>query len=539
MIQHELWYSNFYFVVDPALKGFDRSFYQFIETEMSEMGMNSYAEKNPGHLPLFIFYKDSHFAKEFDNENSFFIEVVGANVAMDFMDAVSIESFKVHGQEDWRDIETFIKMVMEVWVTHNREKLYQKSEKSLKKLLAPKRLSGLSAREFPVEFQKIEKQLISCAHVDEARDIFNKNAWCIKNKISIIRIQDYFKEGDMEAKAYPFFFGSGNVWLLKYQVEQEALLPVIYGLLYESFLRFYSIEEMENELSSWEKIFGLIEIPLAVFDESQQVLVHNPHFLRLNLSQKRSLSLVDGEQIEVDDRLFKVQKQEIKNNGNVQTLLYFLPVDDSIKGSHSSAEELGIVSSSLAHELNNPLAGILAALTVLGMDEVTEEMQQRMEEMKNGVNRCKQLVETFLGFSKVRSTHMPQIQNNDIEIRRTFDQAMELMRFRMIENNLKFNIDYHVKSSFLSPFNPSVISMLFYLVLGEVVTAFSHHMLVAETKKDIIPLKIVEEKNKITIFWADGVNLSNEFKKSKLIQHLFESQHAKASFSDCLELSFS
>ena len=62
-----------------------------------------------------------------------------------------------------------------------------------------------------------------------------------------------------------------------------------------------------------------------------------------------------------------------------------------------SSEELGIISSSIAHELNNPLGGILAGLSVLLLEDLEMENRLSLEEMKRGTERCRQLINIFLG----------------------------------------------------------------------------------------------------------------------------------------------
>ena len=79
----------------------------------------------------------------------------------------------------------------------------------------------------------------------------------------------------------------------------------------------------------------------------------------------------------------------------------------------------------MAHELNNPLAGILVAIALLKQEDGWTEAQfKEIEEMESGARRCKSLVEVFLGVFKFQRspvfTMLP---------RESFTLAMNLLSF--------------------------------------------------------------------------------------------------------------
>src|SRR5207244_298957 len=115
---------------------------------------------------------------------------------------------------------------------------------------------------------------------------------------------------------------------------------------------------------------------------------------------------------------------------------FFLKGDGNLT---PSGQELGIISSSIAHELNNPIAGIQAALSLLQLDEsLNQEATQTLVEMKNGAMRCKQLIETFLGFSRANPKNIvSESTMSPIDI--CYQQAQNLLRFRTVESGIRFN----------------------------------------------------------------------------------------------------
>lgn len=63
--------------------------------------------------------------------------------------------------------------------------------------------------------------------------------------------------------------------------------------------------------------------------------------------------------------------------------------------------ELGTIGSSIAHELNNPLGGMLSFLQLIKMDLSGQEVWfNDIDEMEKGARRCRDIVESLLGFTR-------------------------------------------------------------------------------------------------------------------------------------------
>ena len=137
--------------------------------------------------------------------------------------------------------------------------------------------------------------------------------------------------------------------------------------------------------------------------------------------------------------------------------------------------------------------------------------------MKSGVLRCKNLVEMFLGFSRLDS-HYPI--ENELTIKDIIQQSFDLIRFRLVESNMKYSFDYHLRKEFCISGNPYVLSMTFYLVWSELMTAYSRRNLVDGNKIDQLNLKIDESEREIIIHFSKDVKIDLAFSKSKLFVHL-------------------
>jgi PAS domain S-box-containing protein len=61
---------------------------------------------------------------------------------------------------------------------------------------------------------------------------------------------------------------------------------------------------------------------------------------------------------------------------------------------------LGSLVSGIAHELNNPLAGILGYIQLFQDDDRFKDISQQLEKMGNAAIRCKKIVDNLLHFSR-------------------------------------------------------------------------------------------------------------------------------------------
>jgi signal transduction histidine kinase len=72
--------------------------------------------------------------------------------------------------------------------------------------------------------------------------------------------------------------------------------------------------------------------------------------------------------------------------------------------------ELGTISSSIAHELNNPLGGMINFIQLIKMDLNPEDsLYSDINEMEVAAQRCKEIIKNLLGFSRI--SHESETQN--------------------------------------------------------------------------------------------------------------------------------
>lgn len=281
----------------------------------------------------------------------------------------------------------------------------------------------------------------------------------------------------------------------------------------------------DGEIEFWKKIFSKIPYPMAVISSLGDLLIYNESFAKIGILPKECQRFKDQESVELHQNFYKVRRIDFPINLiDVSYFVFYSSEKDHIQKvgektskKNASIDDLGIISSSIAHELNNPLAGILAALSLLSLEEDwSDEAKDDLEDMKNGAKRCKELVEIFLGFSKFAPTSeaLPSIKDS-------LDQAINLLRFRMIESNLRLEMKYSpTLERFSHQVNSSIMSMILYLICSELMTAFAHHRLITQSHHGLLSGEVLEFSNQIVIRLDFDFEYEDKIAQSKLIQHL-------------------
>ncbi|CBW27499.1 putative sensor kinase [Halobacteriovorax marinus SJ] len=299
-------------------------------------------------------------------------------------------------------------------------------------------------------------------------------------------------------------------------LEEEVKLLLGLLIIYQDQKREkYTLEKYSK--SDWEIILNSLSFSTCLVSPRGELVIHNSHFSSLGLYASDCLKLENNETIECNEKFFKVLKTPLRIKGRDYISYIFISDESQTRegGLTISSEELGIISGSIAHELNNPIAGILAALTLLKLeDDLGEESENLISDMETGAKRCKKLIEVFLGFSKLDPTNS---QNDTLES--SVEQSLQLLRSRMVESNLKMVFDYNKKRPFARNLNNSISSMIFYLILSEAFT-LGHHQKLLSSEFDQIRIEIIEEGSDIQLHFHPYMKLFDVIAKSKLLLHL-------------------
>jgi nitrogen-specific signal transduction histidine kinase len=101
--------------------------------------------------------------------------------------------------------------------------------------------------------------------------------------------------------------------------------------------------------------------------------------------------------------------------------------------------ELGTIGSSIAHELNNPLGGILSFTQLIKMDMPGDHpLYPDILEMEAGVQRCKEIVINLLGFTRSSTSD----QEGDISLKDVCQRAFKIVELQTKSQGIEVRLHF-------------------------------------------------------------------------------------------------
>lgn len=213
-----------------------------------------------------------------------------------------------------------------------------------------------------------------------------------------------------------FFMRSLDKSFLK---DEEDFLGRVAEAVSLALDRIQKLKELENVKEQWENTFNALSEPVVIIDSNFDVL-------QSNRSGQKSTGLKCYEQLfqrktpcencqrgknfklKIEKSTFEVFSQSLSlENQSSPVFVNFYHditekslIEQQILDSARMAE-LGTIGSSIAHELNNPLGGILTFAQLLKMELPPEHPHfADIQEIEKGAQRCKEIIQNLLGFSR-------------------------------------------------------------------------------------------------------------------------------------------
>lgn len=103
----------------------------------------------------------------------------------------------------------------------------------------------------------------------------------------------------------------------------------------------------------------------------------------------------------------------------------------------SKMAELGLIGSSIAHELNNPLGGMLSFIQLILMDLATPSpLREDILEMESATKRCSEIVQNLLGFAR----KSPTLEKGRYDLRLLISQALKITDLQTRSQGVTVNV---------------------------------------------------------------------------------------------------
>ena len=333
-------------------------------------------------------------------------------------------------------------------------------------------------------------------------------------KLSLLKVQLFNKS---ESIGSIFFSRQSNKPFLK--DETNFLQQVAEGVSL-AIGRTTKLQQSETLKQQWETTFDAISSPVCLVTEDNVIARSNKAFqtqfpdgppdniqkLGVEESGIENYRLVHTSP-EGNQQVFKVQKQALPFEISSQKLHIKIYTDQSEQLQleqqvleSAKMAELGTIGSSIAHELNNPLGGMLNFIQLIKMGLSGQESYfEDIKEMEDGAVKCKEIIQNLLGFT--RRADLNELKENDV--REIVEQALKITEIQTRAIG--------IKTKTVQPDEPVLLKVQFNL-LSQVVRNIlqnAQEAIVAQKKntqeyEGFIHVMISEDKDSILITIVDN-----------------------------------
>lgn len=233
-----------------------------------------------------------------------------------------------------------------------------------------------------------------------------------------------------------------------FTLEEKDFLQKISEAISLAIHRLNQFDITRTLREQWQATFNAITDPVALISSSNEIIQSNTAFqskmksLHPNLATggRHNRLLFDQESPGQSFRLepnrhrpetWEVTSQSVNLTPGEDPVFFrqYLDITEQqriekklIEGARLA--ELGIIGSSIAHELNNPLGGILSFVQMMKMDLPKDSpIYSDVEEMEQGVFRCRDIVQNLLGFT--RSSNLDE--KKEFDLREALLRALSIL----------------------------------------------------------------------------------------------------------------
>ena len=244
-----------------------------------------------------------------------------------------------------------------------------------------------------------------------------KNPYLSSYRIPILR--DQIKYGDL-------VFAREGKDMEPFKKEEKQLLNLLGEGIILSVDKLLQIEK-NNELQyQWQSTFNAISDPVCLIDENYNLTSANQTFLQRSGRRsiegvkcyealfQRTSPCVDchrGNHFRLRDQqdsshMYDVFSQTMQIDYQKNYFHLYRDISRQLGLERQIVEsakmaELGTIGSSIAHELNNPLGGMLNFIQLIRMDLSKDDpLYEDIIEMEKGALKCKDIVQNLLNFTR-------------------------------------------------------------------------------------------------------------------------------------------
>lgn len=181
--------------------------------------------------------------------------------------------------------------------------------------------------------------------------------------------------------------------------------------------------------------------------------------------------------------------------------------------------ELGMIGSGIAHELSNPLGGLISFIKLIKMDSSQEDTHYTdILKMEKTGQKCKEVVEDLLKFSRPYHLCPP----SSIDLRKITKQSIQLIKLQA--KNLKWEVNFPNKPLEIKGQANLLVQSIYNILQNEIDAIDSKATREGSIYNGLIKIKLFESKDKFIILIKDnGADIPKSI-EAKILNPLFSTK---------------
>lgn len=348
----------------------------------------------------------------------------------------------------------------------------------------------------------------------------------------------------------------GSIYFLRtfgdfFTKEEISFLSKITKAVSLAVDRLTKMEKSESFKQEWDASFDAIMQPVSLVDDQMNLVRVNKSFAEQTkmhaseiIGQKcyqvlmkknspcrhchlgKNFRLDPARTSAGDNVIYEVHSQEVpmlsQHNAQSKNVYVHMYNDVSIKlkferqlVENAKIAELGIIGSSIAHELNNPLGGVLSFLQLIKMDlKGNESYYSDIVEMEQGVLRCKEIIQNLLVYTRRSEPDFIQ----ELDLSEVLKKALKIIELQTRSQGLAIHLNIPKKvDSIQGKFNELVQSM--QVILQNGLQGLKYHNDIDHSLRGQVDINLRQNESGIFIemnFKKDQINQTEEALKSQV-----------------------
>lgn len=302
-----------------------------------------------------------------------------------------------------------------------------------------------------------------------------------------------------------------------FQQLAETLNPALH--------RLGTLKTRESFKEEWEATFNAVADPVAIINSRYEIVQTNSAFRKRAgefdslLGVKCHLALFKREtpcsgcrrgenfRLEQKKETFDVSSQTVLLSPDEEEVFVhqYHDMTEQVRMERRILEsarlaELGTIGSSIAHELNNPLGGILSYVQLLKMDmKPGDPLSPDIQEMETGVLRCRDIVQNLLNFTRSPGEE----QTRPVDLREIIRRAVAILELKTRSHGIE--IKTHLPDGDVSVeghFNQ--LTQALQNVLQSALTSIQEKMLTQKGFQPVLEIVLQVQSREISLMVLDN-----------------------------------